>query len=169
LNKFTTDQLIRFSKATLMLFISLLGLLMLYSNFTDYATNYEALGHVLSMDTTSDSEKYNYRAITSPMLHHRIYWFVISLELVYTYFCLFGAYSLYRNINSNAEAFHDAKKPALVGLMIATFLYFVCFQVIGVEWFNMDRSTRWDYKEWAQDILDFIFPVLIYISMRIER
>lgn len=169
MNNFTTDQIIRFSKATLALFMGLLGLTLMYSNFTDYASNYEFLGHILSMDTTVDSERYSYRAITSPMLHHRIYWLIISIEVVYTFFCLLGAIYLYRNINTSAEEFHDAKTPALVGLLIAISLYFVGFQIIGIEWFNMDTSVKWNYKEWARHIVDFILPSLIYIAVRVER
>ncbi|MDR6606840.1 DUF2165 domain-containing protein [Pseudomonas synxantha] len=169
MSQLTTSQVIRFSKATLMLFISFFGLLMLYSNFTDYATNYEYLAHILSMDTTSDSQKYSYRAITSAMLHHRIYWLIITLEVVYTIFCALGTYYLYKNINAGLGEFHEAKKPALIGLLIALALYYVGFQVIGVEWFNMDESQTWNYKDWARQIVDFIFLLLIFIAMKIER
>ncbi|CAI8994869.1 DUF2165 domain-containing protein [Pseudomonas sp. IT-P74] len=169
MNTFTTSQLIRFSKVTLMLFISFFGLLMLYSNLTDYSTNYEYLAHILSMDTTNGRQKYSYRAITSPMLQHRIYWLIITLEVVFTLFCLLGSYCLYRNINASLEQFHEAKKPALIGLLIALFLYYVGFQVIGAEWFNMDESDTWNYNEWTRHIVDFLFPLLIYIAMKVER
>lgn len=164
-----TDQIIRISKVALMLFVSLFGLLMMYSNFTDYATNYEYVGHVLSMDTTRENLKYSNRAITSPMLHHRIYWIIITLEVIYTVFCLMGAYQLLRNVNKDAALFHEAKKFALLGLLIAIFIYYVGLQVVGVEWFNMDLSETWNYKDWARHIVDFIFPLLIYIAIRIER
>lgn len=62
----TTNHVIKFSKATLMLFFSFFGLLVMYSNITDYATNYEYLSHILSMDTVDASSRYSRRAITSP-------------------------------------------------------------------------------------------------------
>lgn len=164
-----TDQIIRVSKTALMFFVSLFGLLMMYSNFTDYATNYEYVGHVLSMDTTRESLKYSNRAITSPLLHHRIYWIIITLEVIYTVFCLMGTYQLLKNINKDADLFHEAKKFALLGLLIAIFIYYVGLQVVGVEWFNMDLSETWNYKDWARHIVDFIFPLLIYIAIRTER
>ncbi|MBD9566277.1 DUF2165 family protein [Pseudomonas sp. PDM09] len=169
MNHLTTDQIIRISKATLMLFISFFGLLVMYSNFTDYPSNYEYVAHVLSMDTTSNNLKYSYRAITSPMLHHRIYWLIITLEVLFTIFCLVGTYHLYRNINSSAQEFHEAKKFAIIGLMIAFFIYYACLQVVGVEWFNMDESKEWNAKDWARHITDFILPLLVYVALKIER
>ncbi|UVK99644.1 DUF2165 family protein [Pseudomonas sp. B21-048] len=169
MNNLTTNQTIRFSKLALMAFISFFGLLMMYSNLADYPTNYEYVAHILSMDTTKDQTKYANRAITSPMLHHRIYWFIITLEVIYTVLCLMGTYQLYRKLNASADDFHEAKSYALMGLLMAIFVYFVCIQVVGVEWFNMDQSEIWNYGEWAQIILNFIFPSLIYISIRIEN
>ncbi len=69
---FTTACLIRRSKLALVLMAGGFGLLVVFSNVTDYVSNYEYVGHVLSMDTTRPNEALRYRAITSPMLHHRI-------------------------------------------------------------------------------------------------
>ncbi|MBD9602411.1 putative small integral membrane protein [Pseudomonas sp. 478] len=169
MNNITTDKIIRYSKVILMIYISFFGLLVMYSNFTDYASNYEYVGHVLSMDTTRENLNLSYRAITSPILHHRIYWIIITLEVTYTAFCLLGAYHLYRNINGSPENFHEAKKFAIVGLLIAMFVYYICLQVVGVEWFNMDESQTWNAKDWARHIVDFILPLLIFIAIRTER
>jgi len=169
LNNITTDKIIRYSKVILMTYISFFGLLVMYSNFTDYASNYEYVGHVLSMDTTRENLNLSYRAITSPMLHHRIYWIIITLEVTYTAFCLLGAYHLHRNINASSEDFHEAKKFAIVGLLIALFVYYICLQVVGVEWFNMDESQIWNAKDWARHIVDFILPLLVFIAIRTER
>jgi predicted small integral membrane protein len=169
LNYLSTDKLIRYSKVILMAYISFFGLMVMYSNFTDYASNYEYVGHILSMDTTRENLNLGYRAITSPILHHRIYWFIITLEVVYTAFCLLGTYHLYRNINTPAAVFHEAKKFAIIGLLIGFFVYYICLQVIGTEWFNMDESATWNAKDWARHIVDFMFPLLIYIVLKIER
>ncbi len=169
MNNLTTSQTIRISKAILMVFVSCFGLLVLLSNFTDYATNYEYVAHILSMDTTSANSKYAYRAITSSMAHHRIYWMIITLEVLFTACCMIGTYQLVINLNASARKFHEAKKFAIIGLLIALLVYYLLFQVIGIEWFNMDQSEHWNYKEWARPIVDFILPLIIYLTMRIER
>lgn len=167
MNYLTTAQTIRISKAALMLFVSIFGLMVMYSNFTDYPSNYQYLSHVLSMDTV-EGANYQYRAITSPMAHHRIYWLIITLEVLSTCFCVAGTYYLYININSSAKKFHEAKRFSMIGLLIAIFIYYVGFQVIGVEWFNMDESDRWNYKNWAQNSVDFMLPLMIFMALRIE-
>jgi predicted small integral membrane protein len=169
LNRPTTDKLIRYSKVILMAYISFFGLLVMYHNFTDYSSNYEYVSHILSMDTTQINANIRYRAIESPILHHRIYWFIITMEVIYTACCLVGTYHLYRKINESADIFHEAKKLSIIGLLIAIFIYYVCLQVIGVEWFDMDTSQTWNAKDWARHIVDFIFPLMIYIVLKIER
>ena len=169
MNSLSTDEIVRYSKVILMALISFFGILVMFSNFTDYASNYEYVGHVLSMDTSLKNPNIRYRAITSPMLHHRIYWLIITLEALYTSFCLVGTYHLYRKIKQSAAVFHEAKKYAIIGLLIAIFIYYFCLQVVGVEWFDMDNSEIWNAKDWARHIVDFIFPLMIFIILKIEQ
>ncbi|KAE9648487.1 DUF2165 domain-containing protein [Pseudomonas sp. PB106] len=169
MNSLTTDKLIRYSKVLLMAYISFFGLLVMIHNFFDYDSNYVYVAHILSMDTTTANDNIMYRAIDSPYLHHRIYWFIITMEVTYTVLCLMGTYHLYRKINDSAEAFHEAKKFSILGILVAIFIYYVCLQTVGVEWFDMDTSQAWNAKDWARHIVDFIFPVMIYITLRVER
>ena len=78
MDNLSTEKLIRYSKVILMAYISIFGLLVMIQNFTDYESNYTYVAHILSMDTTTASETIKYRAIESPMIHHRIYWFIIN-------------------------------------------------------------------------------------------
>ena len=169
MNALTMDKIIRYSKVILMSYFSFFGLLMMFSNFTDYGSNYEYVAHVLSMDTTEHNPNLRYRAITSPTLHHRIYWLIITLEVTFSAFCMLGVYQLLKNINGSSEEFHEAKKFSIIGLLIAVFIYYVCFQVVGVEWFDMDTSKVWNAKDWARHIVDFILPLMIYIVIKVER
>jgi predicted small integral membrane protein len=121
------------------------------------------------MDTTRENLNINYRAITSPILHHRIYWFIITMEVIYTACCLTGTYQLFKYRHAGVDEFHESKKLSIVGLLIAIFVYYVCIQVIGVEWFDMDESKLWNAKDWARHAVDFIVPLLIFLTLKIER
>lgn len=152
-----------------MTYICIFGLLVMMQNFFDYNSNYVYVAHILSMDTITANENIMYRAIKSPYLHHRIYWFIITMEVTYTVLCLMGTYHMYRKINDSAEAFHEAKKFSIMGILVAIFIYYVCLQTVGTEWFDMDTSKAWNAKEWARNIVDFMFPLMIYITLKVER
>lgn len=169
MNSLSTETLIRYSKIILMAYISFFGMLVMIHNFTDYDSNYTYVAHILSMDTTIANENILYRAIDSPYLHHRIYWFIITMEVTYTLLCLIGTYHLYSKVNASAEEFHEAKKYSIMGILVAIFIYYVCLQTVGVEWFDMDTSQSWNAKDWARHIVDFIFPVMIYITLKVEH
>ncbi|POA32311.1 MULTISPECIES: DUF2165 family protein [Pseudomonas] len=166
---FTTACLIRRSKLLLVLMAGGFGLLIVFSNVTDYASNYEFVGHILSMDTTRPNETLRYRAITSPMLHHRIYWMIITLETTYTACCLLGAYQLYTKLNAPRKEFHEAKKYGIVGLMIGIFVYYFCIQVIANEWFDMDTSAEWNAMAWTRSIIGYMMTALIYLSLKTDN
>ncbi|WP_432218652.1 DUF2165 family protein [Pseudomonas kribbensis] len=161
-----TSQLIRRSKVAIVFMVGMLGAMIVFSNATDYDSNYIYLGHILSMDTTGSHLMY--RSINSEMMHHRIYWMIMTLETIFTSACLLGGYQLAKNINASDEQFHEAKKYAVLGILVALFVYYFCLQVIGNEWFDMDRSKDWNAMKWAQSIVDFLLPALIFLVMKVD-
>ncbi|MCU1749924.1 DUF2165 family protein [Pseudomonas sp. 6D_7.1_Bac1] len=166
---FTTASLIRRSKLCMVLMAGIFGLLVVFSNVTDYSSNYEFVGHILSMDTTRPNNELHYRAITSPMLHHRIYWMIITLETTYTACCLLGAFQLYKKLNAPRKEFHEAKKYAIVGLTMGIFVYYFCLQVVGNEWFDMDTSTQWNAMTWTRNVIDYMMTALIFLVLKIDH
>ena len=164
----TTSHAIRYSKVLIMSFVGFFGLLLIFSNLTDYSSNLEYVGHVLSMDTVSENNTRRYRAITSRLLHHRVYWAFITLEVTFTLSCLIGTYQLYKHINGTHLEFHEAKQFSIVGLMIGIFIYYVCLQIIGIEWFDMDESSQWNVLQWSQSILNFLMFALVFLVLKIE-
>jgi predicted small integral membrane protein len=159
-----TYQIIRRSKVAITFMVGILGLLIVFSNLSDYNSNYVFVGHVLSMDTTGSHLMY--RSIDSEIMHHRIYWMIMTLETIFTTSCLYGAYQLFNHINASAEAFHCAKKYAVLGFLTGLFVYYFCFQVIGNEWFDMDQSKDWNAMSWAQSIVNFLLPALIFLTIK---
>ncbi|WP_085578743.1 MULTISPECIES: DUF2165 domain-containing protein [unclassified Pseudomonas] len=162
----TTSQIIRRSKVAIVFMVGAFGVLIVFSNLTDYQSNYIFLGHILSMDTTGSH--LTYRAITSDMMHHRIYWMIMTLETIFTSSCLLGCYQLFRQLNASPEQFHEAKKYAVLGFLVALFVYYFCLQVVGNEWFDMDQSNDWNAMMWAQSIVDFLIPALIYLVLKVD-
>jgi len=161
-----TSQLIRRSKVAIVFMVGMLGAMIVFSNATDYDSNYIYLGHILSMDTTGSHLMY--RSINSEMMHHRIYWMIMTLETIFTSACLLGGYQLAKNINASDEQFHEAKKYAVLGFLVALFVYYFCLQVIGNEWFDMDQSKDWNAMKWAKSIVDFLLPALIFLVMKVD-
>ncbi len=162
----TTSQIIRRSKVAIVFMVGVLGVLIIYSNASDYNANYTYIAHILSMDTTGSH--LIYRAIKSEMMHHRVYWMIMTLETIFTSACLLGGYQLAKNLNSSAEQFHEAKKYAVLGFLVALFIYYFLLQVIGNEWFDMDQSEDWNAMAWAQSIVDFLVPALIFLVMKVD-
>lgn len=164
----TTGGLIRRSKLLIVLFVCFFGILVVFGNLTDYSTNFENVQHVLSMDTTNKNSSLMYRSITLPILHHRIYWLMITLETIFTVCCLIGAYQLYKTLNASSTEFHEAKKFVVTGFIVGVFIWYFCLQVIGGEWFVMWQSIEWNDLGTAERLTEFLMLALIFIALRID-
>ena len=164
----TTGGLIRRSKLLIVLFVSFFGMLVVFGNLTDYSTNFQYVQHTLSMDTTNQNSSLMYRSITMPILHHRIYWLMITLETIFTVCCLIGAWQLYKARNASSAEFHEAKKFVVAGFMVGVFIWYFCFQVIGGEWFVMWQSIEWNDLRTAERLAEFLMMALIFIALKID-
>jgi predicted small integral membrane protein len=123
MNKLTTASVIRRSKVLIVLTATLFGLMTLTNNVTDYAAYAEYIGRIISMSDTAGNDSRRYRSITSNMFHHRFYWAIISLEIIFTFSCLAGTWQLYRKLDAPRNEFHEAKKFAVAGLVTGIFVY----------------------------------------------
>ena len=164
----TTGGLIRRSKLLIVLFVSFFGMLVVFGNLTDYSTNFQYVQHTLSMDTTNQNSSLMYRSITMPILHHRIYWLMITLETIFTVCTLIGAWQLYKARNASSAEFHEAKKFVVAGFMVGVFIWYFCFQVIGGEWFVMWQSIEWNDLGTAERLAEFLTMALIFIALKID-
>lgn len=164
MRKLTTASVIRRSKIIIVLTAAFFGLITLTNNVTDYAAYADFIGRVLSMSDTEGNDSRRYRAITSNMIHHRFYWAIISLEIIYTFSCLVGAYQLCRKANASRNEFHEAKKFAIAGLATGIFVYQVLYVIILNEWFDMDYSAHRKTYDWAENNISFMFLGLIYLT-----
>ena len=165
MNHFTTVCAIRRSKVLNVLMAALFGIATLINNFTDYAAYTEYIGRIISMSDTVGNDSRRYRAVTSTLFHHRFYWAIITLEVIFTFSCLYGTFHLYRKINAPRNDFHEAKKFAIVGLTTAIFVYYILYVIILNEWFDVEYSAQRNAFDWARSNIQYMFFALIYLVL----
>ncbi len=152
----------------LALFIAVAGsglmtFLIAFSNITDYATNFEFVKHVLSMDTIFENSTVKYRSITHDGFHHAAYIFIIAFETAMAYFFITSTIQMYLQLKGDKEKFNSSKKNAYVGICLGLVLWFVGFTVIGGEWFSMWQSADWNGLDPADRITTFF--MLTYLAL----
>lgn len=152
----------------LALFIAVAGsglmtFLIAFSNITDYATNFEFVKHVLSMDTIFENSTVKYRSITHDGFHHAAYIFIIAFETAMAYFFITSTIQMYLQLKGDKEKFNTSKKNAYIGICLGLVLWFVGFTVIGGEWFSMWQSADWNGLDPADRITTFF--MLTYLAL----
>ncbi|MFN5374760.1 MAG: DUF2165 family protein [Chitinophagaceae bacterium] len=152
----------------LALFIAVAGsglmtFLIAFSNITDYATNFEFVKHVLSMDTIFENSTVKYRSITHDGFHHAAYIFIIAFETAMAYFFITSTIQMYLQLKGDKEKFNSSKKNAYIGICLGLVLWFVGFTVIGGEWFSMWQSADWNGLDPADRITTFF--MLTYLAL----
>jgi predicted small integral membrane protein len=152
----------------LALFIAVAGsglmtFLIAFSNITDYATNFEFVKHVLSMDTIFENSTVKYRSITHDGFYHAAYIFIIAFETAMAYFFITSTIQMYTQLKGDKEKFNSSKKNAYIGICLGLVLWFVGFTVIGGEWFSMWQSADWNGLDPADRITTFF--MLTYLAL----
>ena len=158
-------MLIRGVKIAFVAFVGVFGVLTGADNIVDYSLNFEAVRHILAMDTIHRQSPLMARAITSPELQHIAYWIIIAAELLYGVLCLLGTLRLCFAWRRDRKAFDAAKLPATLGLALGFALYFFGFLVIAGEWFQMWQSSQWNAQPSAFRCLTSIALVLIILHL----
>jgi predicted small integral membrane protein len=142
-------ELIRAAQALFVLWIGAFAALVALNNILDYGTNLRFVQHVFTMDTTFRDSKLRHRAINSPLAHHLAYAAIIAAEALSAALCLWGAALLLANLGLPADAFHDSKTVAFIGLALGFAIWFGGFMVVGGQWFASWQSRKWNGREAA--------------------
>ena len=124
----------------------LLGLIAL-NNILDPGINWPFVQHVLSMDTTFQSPRLMWRAITNPVLQGLAYGAIIAAQTAAAGLCAVGLVRLWRRRTSPGAEFERAKRPAILGVTLSLVLWLGGFLAIGAEWFVMWQSDGWNSSE----------------------
>jgi predicted small integral membrane protein len=160
--------LFRVAKAISVFAVGFMSLLIVIGNVTDYYTNYHFVEHVVKMDTIFPDSHVHYRSINNPALFHAVYFFIIVMESMMTFFCLKGSWLLFWNLKSEPAVFHASKNWAVAGLIIGIVIWFFGFEVVGGEWFSMWQSTAWNGLGSAERIVSFVVLTLILLQCKDE-
>ena len=136
-------MLSRLGKTLLTSTLALYFLLVAFNNIIDHDTNFKFVQHVLSMDSIPADAHVQWRAISSPQLHHLAYWTIILWELTTGCICGLGAKRLFSACRSKHE-FDVAKTLPIAGLWLGLLLWSLGFITIGGEWFLMWESSQWN-------------------------
>jgi predicted small integral membrane protein len=164
----TTSFLFRLVKIISVAAIGLMAVLIVIGNITDYYTNYFFVEHVMKMDTIFPESHVRYRSIHGVAIYHVAYAFLILLEAVMGFCSLKGSWNMLRNLKKDAVVFHASKNWAIVGIMTGILIWFIGFEVIGGEWFEMWQSTTWNGLGAAERVLAFLAFALILLHLKEE-
>ena len=156
--------IIRYAKIVMVACLAIFCPIVVFTNLTDYGTNFLFVKHVLSMDTTFPGNALMYRSITSPALWNAAYLLIIAGETITGILLLAGAIRLWQERNGTGAAFNGAKGFAIAGALAAFLVWFFGFMVIGGEWFVMWQSTTWNGQEAAFRFYVTALAVLIFVN-----
>jgi len=154
----------RLAKIVMCLALGLFCLLVTFDNITDYATNYQFVSHVLSMDTTFPGNSLIYRSITSSVVWQLAYAAIIAAEGVTGFLFVAGAVALWRVRLAPAAMFNHAKGYVIAGATLAFLIWFFGFMVVGGEWFAMWESQAWNGQQAAFRFYMAVLTVLLFVN-----
>lgn len=126
---------------------TLLLALIALNNILDPGTNWPFVQHVLAMDTTFESPRLMWRAITNPTLQGLAYGAIIATQTAAAGLCAVGFVRLWRRRASPGREFERAKRAAILGVTLSLVLWLGGFLAIGAEWFVMWQSESWNSSE----------------------
>ena len=154
----------RYAKIMMTACLAMFCLVVVFSNVSDYGTNYEFVKRVLSMDTTFPGNRLMYRAVTHPALWHFTYWLIILGQAVAGVLLLLGTIRLWQARTASGARFNAAKGPVVAGALAAFVVWFLMFMVVGGEWFAMWQSETWNGQDAAFRLYVAVLAVLIFVN-----
>jgi predicted small integral membrane protein len=143
-------------------YIGLFAASVVLNNLTDYGTNYNFVRHVMSMDTIFPDCRLTWRRITSRVVHHAAYIFIILLEALTAVLCLWGAWAMWDARGFDTAGFQAAKSLGLWGLGLGFTVWFAIFVIGAGQWW-----AAWQSKDYSGQDATFRYYVAIGIVFAI--
>jgi len=156
-------MMFRLTKVSLVFGVALFYAFVVFTNLTDYDSNYQFVRHVLMMDSTFPGNRAMWRAINSPAVHTLFYLSIIAWEIATMVLCWWGGWRLVRSLKSDAKTFRKAGNLSIAGLTLGMMLWLVAFLDVGGEWFLMWQSKTWNGQEAAFRMFAVVGIVLLVL------
>jgi predicted small integral membrane protein len=156
-------MMFRVTKLALVFGVALFCAFLVFSNLTDYDSNYQFVRHVLMMDSTFPGNHGMWRAINSPAVHTAFYLGIIAWEIATMVLCWWGGIRLAKLLKSDAKTFRRASNLAIAGLTLSLVMWLVAFLDVGGEWFLMWQSKTWNGQEAAFRMFAVVGIVLLVL------
>jgi predicted small integral membrane protein len=156
-------MMLRVTKLSLVFGVALFYAFVVFSNLTDYDSNYQFVRHVLMMDSTFPGNHGIWRAINSPKVHTAFYLSIIAWEIATMVLCGWGALRLAKSLTSDAKTFRKGSDLAIAGLTLGLMMWLVAFLDVGGEWFLMWQSKTWNGQETAFRMFAVVGIVLLVL------
>ena len=157
--------IVRLAKISMITAIAAYALIVAYDNIVDYASNYEFVRHVLSMDTTFPGNLLMHRAISDESIWRLVYALIIAIEGLTAFLLVLSTLVLLGRLKAPAQVFNRSKVWAVAGLTVGFGLWFFGFMVIAGEYFAMWQSKDWNGQEAAFRIATEILGVLVFVTL----
>lgn len=154
----------RAAKTVIIGSLAVFGLLVAFNNITDYASNFTFVRHTLSMDTTFPGNALKWRAISSPLLWHGAYGFIILGEALTGLLFACAALQMARALRADTACFARACALVPAGTALGFLIWFFGFSVVGAEWFVMWQSASWNGQQPAFRFFITMLAACIYVQ-----
>lgn len=127
---------LRTSCIVLALFPALWGLFSLLNNVSGFSsTAMYAVKPMLAMENNYGGEAFTWRAITLSWAPAAGLIFITTCEALAGIFATLGIVKMLNNMRQSYEAFNQGKLFAIIGALMAVFVWGVVFMVIAGDWF----------------------------------
>jgi predicted small integral membrane protein len=160
----TYPSTIRSAQTMLVFMLGCYILLIFFTNVTDYNVNFTFMEKVSGMSDTY-SEHNRWRSISNIYLIHFLYWIVIGIEGLSGFFCMSGAWRLWKHRKAGSGDFAQHKTHAFLGVFIGLMLWLGAFLTVGGEWFLMWQSDEWNAQGTAFHLAE-LYGIALLMLMK---
>jgi len=139
-----TELLFRLTAFVPLIGTAIMAAIVVLNNLSAPRSNFLFIEHIMTMDTTYQAPGTVWRAIRSPRVHWAAFVFIVFCEALVAVFGFMGSVELLIHLRMPTAAWDAAKYYGYLSFLVALFVWFFIFQVVGAEWFESWQSEQWN-------------------------